>query len=237
MTVPNSRIIVGADANWSGTADVCHTDSLPTVNRDMHMDDHARADLTDDELRVRLYELLYRQVENERRWRLLRLVGGFAVIGIVLGYAFAFDQLRFIAVTPLLYGIVLMAGLRSSIEILYLHSHLIRIEEALESTEPLFHWVSRYGTFGEGQALEVAEIDLNIIPNTALYTLAVVIYFVLAVLGLRTWTPLRSASTLGGSITQGVLAVGYVLFTVVFLAIIVVGYLHFQRIKDEVSDT
>lgn len=202
----------------------------------MSTDDRPPAELSSDELRIRLYELLLRQVENERRWRLLRLAGGFAVIGIVLGYAFVFDQLRFIAVTPLLYGIVLMAGLRSSIEILYLHSHLIRIETALESTEPLFHWVSRYGTFGEGQALEIAEIDLNIIPNTALYTLAVVIYFVLAVLGLRTWTPLRSASTLGGSITRSVLAVAYILFTIVFLAIIIVAYLHFRRIAEEATN-
>lgn len=190
-------------------------------------------ELSRDDLRIELYGLLMRRAENERRWRLVRLAGGFAVIGLVLGYALVFDDLRFVSVTPILYGVVVMAGLRSSIEILYLTRHLVRIEDVLAEREPLFRWVSAYGVFGDGQALYLAEVDLNVIPDTALYTLVVAVYFVLVGLGLAAWTPLPGAS--GGlvPVTRGTLLLSYVLFSAVFLAIVVVAYLHYRRLARE----
>lgn len=190
--------------------------------------------ITDEEPKLRLYELLHRQVEHERRWRLVRTGGGMALIGAVFGYAVLFDRLRFLSVTPVLYGVVMMAALRSSVEILYLHRHMVRIEGALRDREPLFRWVTDYGTFGDGQSLCVWDVDVNLVPRTALVTLIGAIYFVLVGVSLATWEPLPGEAA-GVRITTELLVLNYVVFTVTFAAIAAVGYLHFQRLQAEVD--
>lgn len=184
------------------------------------------------EVQLRGYELLQRRLERERQWRLVRLTGGTGVTAAVLAYAVAIGELSFVAVTPILYGVTIMAGLRSTVEILYLTRHAIRLESKLRATEPDFAWLSEYGPFGGGQALYAGGVDLNTIPRTALAVLLASAYFVLVVLGLGTWDP---AATAGGgvTVTTELLAVSYALFSLVFLAIVAVGGLHYRRIGRE----
>lgn len=185
-----------------------------------------------DELRVRLYETLHDQVERERQWRLKRMTRGMAIIAGIVAVALVVD-LRFLSLTPVIYGVVVMDGLKSSVELLYLERHMGRLEAELREREPLFNWVTRYGTFGPGKRLEMYDVDLNVIPNTALTTLLVAVYFALVAVSLQTWTPLAGAANASGALTRTTLLVMYAVFTVVFLGIVGVGYLHFQRVERE----
>ncbi len=187
-----------------------------------------------DELRLRLYELLENRLEKERQWRMVRTAGGGVVIGGILAFAILTDQLRLIALTPILFGIAIMAGLKSTIDMLYLQRNMVRLERELQDREPLFTWMSDYGVFGGAQAIEFEEVDLNAIPNTALGVMIVGIYVVLLVMGYWSWTPLTESSIgLTGNAGRGLLIVGYVTFTVLVSVIGIVGYLHYRRIADE----
>jgi hypothetical protein len=187
------------------------------------------------EVQLRAYELLQRRLERERQWRLVRLTGGTGVTAAVVAYAIAIGELSFVAVTPVLYGVTIMAGLRSTVEILYLTRHGVRLESKLRAVEPEFAWLSKYGPFADGQALYADDVDLNTIPRTALAVLLASAYFVLIALGLATWDP--SATAGGGvTVTTELLAVSYALFSAVFLAVVAVGGLHYRRIDRELHD-
>lgn len=200
----------------------------------MGTDGGSRDELPRDELRLRLYELLENRLEKERQWRLVRTAGGGVVIGGILVFAMMTDQLRLIALTPILFGIAVMAGLKSTVDMLYLQRNMVRLERELQEREPLFSWMSDYGVFGGAQAIEFEEVDLNVIPNTALGVMILAIYLVLMVMGYWSWTPLADSSIgLGGNVGRGLLIVGYVTFTVLVAVIGIVGYLHYRRLSDE----
>lgn len=186
-------------------------------------------------LRIRLYELLHERAEHERRWQFRRLAAGHLVVGVILAYAFVFGTWRFVALTPILYGIVVLDGLRSAVRMLYLQQQLVEVEVELADTEPLFEWVTRYGLFGEGRRIEVWDVDLNIIPETAQYVLILSIYLGLIVAALMTWTPLGADSVVGGGISGSLLVVAYATFTVLLGAIILVSYLHYRRVSDRIA--
>lgn len=199
--------------------------------------DGASADrLPRDELRLRLYELLEHRLEKERQWRLVRTAGGGVVIGGIIGFALLTEQLQIIALTPVLFGIAVMAGLKSTVDMLYLQRHMVQLEREFQDREPLFAWMSDYGVFGGAQAIEFEEVDLNVIPNTALAVLIASIYVILMVIGYWTWAPITDSSVfLGGSIGRGILVIGYVTFTALVVVIAVVGYLHYQRISNQLA--
>ena len=202
----------------------------------MSADDASPERLPTDELRLRLYEVLERRLEKERQWRLLRTAGGGVVIGAIVAFALLTDERRFIALTPILFGIAVMAGLKSTVDMLYLQRQMVRLERRLQAREPLFSWMSDYGIFGGAQAIEVEEVDLNVVPNTALAVMIAAIYLVLLVVGYWTWAPVRGSSVLlGGAIGRGLLVVGYSTFTALVLVIAAVGYLHFRRLSDELA--
>lgn len=202
----------------------------------MRTDGGSRDDLPGDELRLRLYELLEHRLEKERQWRLVRTAGGGAVIGGILAFALLTDQFRLIALTPVLFGIAVMAGLKSTVDMLYLQRHMVRLERELQNREPLFSWMSDYGVFGGAQAIEFEGVDLNTIPNTALAAMVVAIYFVLLVIGYWSWSPLADSSIgVGGAVGRGLLVIGYVTFTLLVGVIGAVGYLHYRRIADELG--
>lgn len=199
--------------------------------------DGASADrLPRDELRLRLYELLEHRLEKERQWRLVRTAGGGVVIGGIIGFALLTEQLQIIALTPVLFGIAVMAGLKSTVDMLYLQRHMVQLEREFQDREPLFAWMSDYGVFGGAQAIEFEEVDINVIPNTALAVLIASIYVILMVIGYWTWAPITDSSVfLGGSIGRGILVIGYVTFTALVVVIAVVGYLHYQRISNQLA--
>jgi len=197
-----------------------------------------------DELQVRLYELLHRKLESERTSRMTRATRGGLLIAVVFGYAVLSGDLRFIALTPVLYGIVAMDGLKSTVKILYLTRHLVRVERELGEREPLYDWASRHGVFGDVPRIEVADFDLNEIPTIALVVSVAAGYVGLVVLSVRAWTV--SAGTAAGSAGPGagalagaasleLLLVGYATLTLVLLVISAVAYLHFQRLADQIE--
>ncbi|WP_152039389.1 hypothetical protein [Salinigranum salinum] len=188
------------------------------------------------ELRVRLYELLHRKLERERTARMTRATRGGLLVAVVFGFAIVSGDLRFIALTPLLYGVVAMDGLKSTVKILYLNHHLVRVESGLGEEEPLYDWASRHGVFGDIPRIEVADFDLNEIPTIALVVSVAAGYVGLVVLAVRTWnTTPDGAPGLAPPVSVDVLLVGYATLTVVLLVISGVGYLHLQRLSRDVA--
>jgi hypothetical protein len=191
---------------------------------------------SDVELRMRLYELLHRKLERERTSRMTRATRGGLLVAAVFGYAALSGDLRFVALTPVLYGVVAMDGLKSTVKILYLNHHLVRVERELAEREPLYDWASRHGVFGEVPRIEVADFDLNEIPTIALVVSVAAGYVALVVLSVRTWTAAgMGESSLAPPVSLDLLLVGYVVLTVVLLVISGVGYLHLQRLSREVE--
>lgn len=192
--------------------------------------------LADDELRMRLYELLHDRARTERKWQFWRLAAGHLVIGVIVAYAFLFDRWRFVALTPILYGVVVMDGLKYSVRLLYLQRHLVALEAELAEREPLFEWVSEYGFFGPGRRVPVEDIDLNRIPEFAQVALIGAIYVTLIVASLLVWRPVRPAAATSGFLTtRGHLLVSYGLFTLLFAAVVYVGYVHYRRVQAEIG--
>jgi hypothetical protein len=189
------------------------------------------------ELRVRLYELLQRKLERERRSRMARATRGGLLVAVVFGYAVVSGEPRFVALTPVLYGVVAMDGLKSTVKILYLHHRLARVEAELGEAEPLYDWTSRHGVFGDVPRIEVADFDLNEIPTIALVVSVAAGYVGLVVLSVRVWmaSPGRSAAAVASPLSVEVLLVGYAVLTVALLVISGVGYLHFQRLSRDVE--
>jgi hypothetical protein len=193
-------------------------------------------DATDrDELLVPLYESLEDRLELERRSRLQRLRwGGLGLVGI-LAYAIAIGPPATVALTPVLFGLLVMDALRTTVTIWYLQRHLIQVEAALREREPLFSWVSRYGSLSGGRSLVLSGVNLNEIPRIALYVLLVTVYLSLVVLSLRVW-PTGGAEAAVGGVTRQQLVVGYALFTLVFGLIVTVVFLNFRRLRRSIED-
>lgn len=191
----------------------------------------------DDALRMRLYELLDERVARERRWRFWRLAAGHLVVGVVLAYAFVFEQSRYVALTPILYGIVVMDGLKSSVRLLYLQQQLVGVEAKLREREPLFSWTTDYGFFGRKNHIERWDVDLQMIPETAQYLLIVSIYLGLIAASLMAWTPLENgAVAFGVGTTRELLVFGYGTFTVLFGVVVGIAYLHYQRAHRNIRE-
>ena len=201
------------------------------------MTDGQTATVSSDELRLRLYELMHDKLETERASRMTRATRGGLLIALVFGYAAFSGDLRFIALTPILYGVVAMDVLRSTVKLLYLNRHLVRIEDELGEREPLYDWVTRNGTFGDVPRIEVSEFDLNEIPAIALIVSIVAGYAALIVLAVRTWTlpvgPTQRA--LAPPVPLEFLLFGYAVLTVFLVVISAVGYLHVQRLTQAVE--
>jgi hypothetical protein len=191
---------------------------------------------TDDRLRMDLYELLHDRAERERRWQFWRLAAGHLVVGVILAYAFVSGELRFVSLTPILYGIVVMDGLKTSVRMLYIQQQLAELEAKLSAREPLFSWVIDYGYFGRDQRIEIDGVDLNSVPETAQYVLILSIYLALVAASLVTWRPLEAGSAgVAVGVSRNLLLLGYGTFTLLFGAIVAVGYLHYDRVRERVT--
>lgn len=189
----------------------------------------------DDALRLELYELLYERAELERKWRFWRLAAGHLVVGTVIALALLVDQPGVIALTPVVYGVVVMDALRSGVRTLYLQQQLAELEAKLATREPLFNWTVAFGHFGDRQRMEFEDVDLNTIPELGQYLLVASIYVGLVAASLVAWRPLGESSVVGIQVTRTVLLVGYVTFTALFAVIVAVGYLHYRRVGDHIA--
>lgn len=188
--------------------------------------------LPDDELRMRLYELLNERARTERKWQFWRLAAGHLVIGVIVAYVFLFEQWRLVALTPILYGIVVMDGLKYSIRLLYLQRHLVALETELADREPLFEWVSTYGFFGSGQRIPVEDFDLNRIPELAQMSLIGTIYLTLIAASLLVWSSPNSGSAFG--VTRELLLLSYGSFSLLVAVFVYIGYVHYRRVQGEI---
>lgn len=183
-----------------------------------------------------LYELLHDRAETERRWQFWRLAAGHIAIGLVVAYALVFERWRLVSLTPILYGIVVLDGLKYAVRMLYLQQQLVALEAKLADREPLFEWVTRYGFFGSGRRIEVEDVDLNRVPELAQVGLIGTVYASLIVISLLAWRPLEDAPPLFGfRVTRELLLVGYGTFTVLLAVIVFVGYLHYRRVRGRVE--
>jgi|GEM_PF-2486324 len=206
----------------------------PAALGDEHPDPTA---LGDDDLRMRLYEVLHERARTERKWQFWRLAAGHLVIGVIVAYAFVFGRWRFVALTPILYGIVVMDALKYSVRLLHVQRHLVAVERALGERDPLFGWVDEYGFFGAGRRVSVEGVDLNKIPEVAQFALIGSIYLALVAVSLVVWTPLDDPTGPASSflVGRGHLVVSYTLFSVLFAVVVYVGYVHYRRVRDAVQ--
>ena len=206
----------------------------PAALGDEHPDPTA---LGDDDLRMRLYEVLHERARTERKWQFWRLAAGHLVIGVIVAYAFVFGRWRFVALTPILYGIVVMDALKYSVRLLHVQRHLVAVERALGERDPLFGWVDEYGFFGAGRRVSVEGVDLNKIPEVAQFALIGSIYLALVAVSLVVWTPLDDPAGPASSflVGRGHLVVSYTLFSVLFAVVVYVGYVHYRRVRDAVQ--
>jgi hypothetical protein len=195
----------------------------------------AATDAGSDRLRMDFYELLQERAERERKWQFWRLAAGHLVVGTVLAYAFVFEQWRFIALTPVLYGIAVMDGLKYGVRLLYIQQQLVELETRLSERDPSLRWTSEYGFFGPGRRVTVEGIDLNALPELAQVILIGSIYVALVGSSLIVWTPLDGAGVFGVGVTRTVLLVGYATFTALAAVVVLVGYLHFRRVRERIS--
>lgn len=188
---------------------------------------------TDGELQVRLYELLHERARTERKWLFWRLAAGHLIVGLIVGYAFVSRQWRFIVLTPILYGIAVMDGLKYVVRLFHLERQFVALETKLAEREPLFECVSEYGFFGAGHRVELEGVDLNWMPEIAQLCLVGAIYLTLVAASLLVWTPLGATPTGGFRVTRVHLLVAYVAFTWLFALVAFVGYRHYQQVRDE----
>ncbi|MFB6171082.1 MAG: hypothetical protein ABEJ23_01010 [Haloarculaceae archaeon] len=189
----------------------------------------------DDELRLGLYRLLHERAETERKWRFWRLAAGHLVVGVVVAFAVLSGRPAVVALTPIVYGVVVMDALRSGVRSLYIQQQLAELEAKLAPREPLFNWVRAYGVFGPQQRMEVEEVDLNAIPEVGQYLLVAGIYLGLVLASLLAWRPLDGAGPSGIRVTRSLLLVGYATFSVLFAVIVAVGYLHYRRVGERIA--
>jgi len=190
----------------------------------------------DDDLRMRLYEVLHQRARTERKWQFWRLAAGHLVIGVIVAYAFVFGRWRFVALTPILYGVVVMDALKYSVRLLHVQRHLVAVERELGERDPLFGWVDEYGFFGAGRRVSVEGVDLNKIPEIAQFALIGSIYVALIAVSLLVWAPPGGPGSAGSFlVTRGHLLVSYGLFSVLFAVVVYVGYVHYRRVRDAIG--
>ena len=190
----------------------------------------------DDERLLRLFESLEHRVEVERRSRLRRLIWGSVVIVGLFGYALSLGPVDFVALTPILFGVLVLDALRSTVTIWHLQRHLVRVEAKLRERESLFSWTSQHGSLAGGPSLELSGVNLNEIPRVALYVLLLTVYLALVALSMQVWPARSTTSALSIPVTRELLLVGYATFTVLFALIVGVAYLNFRRLRRSVED-
>lgn len=197
--------------------------------------DQTEASPPTDRLRMDLYRLLHDRAESERKWQFWRLAAGHLVVGTVLAYAFATRRWRFLALTPVLYGVVVIDGLKYGIRMLYLQERLVDVETRLADRDPAFDWVSEYGFFGAGREVRVDDVDLNKVPEMAQFVLIATIYLGLVAAALLAWGDDPAPGAPGVPVSRALLALGYASFTAVFALIVGVGYLHYRRVQRRIG--
>lgn len=187
-----------------------------------------------ENLQWSLYELLTERAEHERRWQFRRLAAGHAVVlGLVAG-ALLWQTPRYVALTPILYGIVVLDGLQFSVRRLYLQERLVDLEADLAEREPQATWVTDHGYFGRADTVEWNGVDLDRIPEFAQYGLIGAIYLGLVLVGVAAWRPLPDAGALL-PVTRGLLVLAYGVFTLLVVAIVLVARVHYHRVRRRVA--
>jgi hypothetical protein len=200
------------------------------ASADQGSDDGAESDL-----QLALYERFTERAAAERRWQFVRLAAGHAVVGTIVAYAVLFDAPRYVALAPILYGIVVLDALKYSVRRLYLQERLADLETELAAREPLATWVTDHGFFGRADTVEWAGIDLDRVPELAQYALVGAIYLGLVAVGLVAWRPLPADGAVL-PVTRGLLAVSYGTFTLLVLGIVLVARVHYHRVRRRFAD-
>lgn len=192
------------------------------------------AEAATEDVQWSLYELLTDRAEHERRWQFVRLAAGHAVVLGIAAIAVAWQAPRYVALTPVLYGIVVLDGLQFSVRRLYLQERLVELEADLAAREPRATWVTDHGVFGRADTVEWEGVDLDRVPEFAQYGLIAAIYLGLVLVGVAAWRPLPDAGALL-PVTRGLLGLAYGVFTLLVVAIVLVARIHYHRVRRRVT--
>lgn len=161
--------------------------------------------------------LLYGVLRDEIRARISSqqrsLLSGLSLIGVVLAYALLSGEFVFLAVIPILIGVLTVHTIQQLNGILYVARHLARIEREYVEDHPLFEWELRYGMVGTDREMRQWGINWTHVPQAIVLVLAGLGYVGTVYAAYAVWPP-QGVDILTIGLTRGGLLAIYVLVTV-----------------------
>lgn len=170
-----------------------------------------------------LYNLLFNEIKTRISHHYQSLLTGLSIIGLVMAYALLTGELVFLAVIPVIIGVLFVQSIRHLNSILWSARHLNEIEDGYSDEHPLFVWESNYGMTGSERAIVRGGINWSLLPAGIMYVFGALGYLGFAYVGYVVWPP-DGVDIIAVGLTRSGLLVIYVLLTGL---IGLVGYSHY----------
>lgn len=167
---------------------------------------------TEDDPHLLLYGVLRDEIRARITSQQRSLLSGLSLIGVILAYALLSGEFEFLAVIPILIGFLTVQTVQQLNGILYVASHLARIERDYVDAHPLFAWELRYGMVGTERSIRRWRINWTVVPQSIVLILAGLGYIGSVYAAYVVWPP-QGVDILAIGLTRNVLLVIYMFVT------------------------